>query len=562
MNPFNKVFLFLALLPQKLYQFWGVNMPQLKSILTYKLIMDDRRPNTFQATRANTNTEKEISNATIWTMLTSFIVGLSFLIVFYLGDDYIAQFTLYFSMFIVFLCMTLVGDFTGVLIDVRDTYIVLPKPVNDQTVVLSRLLHIFIHLCKLVVPMCLPTFLYLSIYGSIGKAAVFLLCTVLAILFSIFLINAVYILILRVTTPERFKNVISYFQIAFTILIFGAYHFMPRMSNDDDFQKLSLAASDWLIVAPPYWFACLFQVVMGLEATLIQYVAASLGILAPLASIYVVVRFLAPAFNQKLAMISGASEGGSTENTSSGVRENTGFVSSIARLLSNNKQEQTGFLFAWKMMLRSREFKLKVYPTIGYMAVLLGLNVYRSRTLGYEEGLGSMLLFSTYVSGLVIVIATSAIAYSDKFKAAWIFLVTPIEKPGEVISGALKAVLFMFYSVVVLLVLTAGIGMLGFSVLPSLLFALVNVLLINYGLAFLNFRHLPFSASPSEMNNGSQTMMTMMVMFVAGLLGLLHYFLLKKTVVLWIGLLVSSTLVKLLINAIRKKSWDSILTED
>ncbi len=560
MNIINKSFLFLAMLPQKLYTLWGVDVPHLKSILTYKLIMDDRRPNTFQATRANYNAEKEISNATLWTMLTSFIMGLFFLFFFYLGSDYITQFTLYFSMFIVFLCMALVGDFTGVLIDVRDTFIILPKPVKDQTVVLSRLLHIFIHLCKLVAPMILPTFLYLAIYGGIGKAVAFLLCAVLSILFSIFLINAAYIFILRVTTPERFKNVISYIQIAFTILIFGAYQAMPRMSDGDDFQKMTLAASDWLAMAPPYWFACLFQAVTGQGATAAQYVSAALGILVPLASIYAVVRFLAPAFNQKLAMISGSSEGGSTEKAGEKLRENTGFMASIAQFVSNNKHEQTGFLFAWKMMLRSREFKVKVYPTIGYLIVLMGLNIYRTSASGSSSGNGMMVLFSAYISGLIVVIASTAIAYSDKFKAAWIFLVSPVERPGEIISGALKAVLLMFFSVIAILVLSAGVAMLGFSALPSLLFALVNVLLINFGLAYLNFRHFPFSASTAEMHKGSQTVMTIMVMVVAGLIGLLHFFLLKNTAVLWAGLFISSILVKLLINAIRKKTWESILT--
>jgi len=69
--------------------------------------------------------------------------------------------------------MTLIADFTAVLIDVRDNFIIIPKPINDKTFVLSRLLHIFIHLCKSVIPMCLPALIMLAVQNGFMAGSIF-----------------------------------------------------------------------------------------------------------------------------------------------------------------------------------------------------------------------------------------------------------------------------------------------------------------------------------------------------------------------------------------------------
>src|ERR1700712_2420618 len=167
MNFINKLLLKLTLLPGHLYQRLGINTSQLKSILTIKLIMDDRRPNTFQQFQQK-KSGKPVTFATLGTMLISALMGLFFLVTFSIGKDYVNHLTFYFFIYIVLLSSTLISDFTSVLIDVRDNYIILPKPVNDKTVVIARLLHIFIHICKIVLPMVLPGVIMMFIKHSIA----------------------------------------------------------------------------------------------------------------------------------------------------------------------------------------------------------------------------------------------------------------------------------------------------------------------------------------------------------------------------------------------------------
>src|SRR5215208_2018260 len=174
MNIINKAFLKLALLPSGIYRKMGVSIPQLKSILNTKLTMDDRRPNTLRQTTRRKK-DKPVSLATLGTMFLSALLGLVYLFAFSIGHDMITELTFYFSMFFFMLSATLISDFTSVLIDIRDNYIILPKPVSDRTFVVARLLHIFIHICKIVLPMSIPGIIYMVYNAGWTGAFIFLL---------------------------------------------------------------------------------------------------------------------------------------------------------------------------------------------------------------------------------------------------------------------------------------------------------------------------------------------------------------------------------------------------
>jgi len=147
--------------------------------------------------------KKEINSATLKTMFVSLIMGLFFLMGFAIGDDMTTKLTIFFSMFIFMLAATLITDFTSVLIDTRDNLIILPKPVSDATFVTSRLMHIAIHINKLLLPLALPALIALIVLYGPATIVPFILMTFFATLLSIFLVNAVYLLILQLVKPSK-----------------------------------------------------------------------------------------------------------------------------------------------------------------------------------------------------------------------------------------------------------------------------------------------------------------------------------------------------------------------
>jgi ABC-2 type transport system permease protein len=563
MNIINRFFLAVVMAPGPLYSRWGIEVNKMRSILTTKLIMDDRRPNTMQATRQRRGNKDAISNATLGTMLVSGLMGLAFLMAFSLTGDYVVQLTFFFGMFITMLCMSLVSDFTSVLIDVRDTQIILPKPVNDITFIAARLLHIFVHVCKMVIPLSLPAFVYITAQTGIVAALAFGVMVFLATLFSIFLINAVYIFILQITTPERFKNVISYIQIAFAIGIYAAYQVLPRMFDRLGGTGIDLTQYDWLVAMPPYWFACAFNTLVTFKTdNLLQLISAVLAVLMPVLSIYLVVKYLAPAFNQKLAMISGSGSATSGAQAAQTVRQTGGgFADRISQVLTGNRMEQAGFMMAWRLMARSRDFKLLVYPSIGYFLVLFVMMVFRGTNSVKAQEDGLMTFFPVliaYFGGIISISALSQVSYSNQYNAAWVYYVSPLTRPGEIVSGALKAVMVQFYALVALFALAVGLWLGGTDMFPNVLLGLFNQLLIIYIYAVFNFKKLPFS-QPMNMNQrGGQLIKTLMMVFASLIIGSVHYLFIKAPAAIGVALLLSATATWLLMRRIRNIDWEEM----
>ncbi|RYE21611.1 MAG: hypothetical protein EOP42_25620, partial [Sphingobacteriaceae bacterium] len=148
----NKLILRFVLLFNPLYSRFNVNTDQLEIILSTKLLMDERRPSLFNS-RKNV---KESKDTPAWlTMLITGLLGVGLACLIPLSDSPLVGHTIYFAAFMVFLAITLISDFTNVLIDVRDNYIILPKPVSDVTLTLTRILHITIYLMKMVIALSL-----------------------------------------------------------------------------------------------------------------------------------------------------------------------------------------------------------------------------------------------------------------------------------------------------------------------------------------------------------------------------------------------------------------------
>jgi hypothetical protein len=564
MTVINKAFLKFALLPSAMYRKLGVNTLQLRSILQTKLTIDDRRPNAMQQTSYRKK-DKPITAATIGTMIISALMGLLYLLAFGIGDDMITHLTVYFTLFFFMLSATLISDFTSVLIDVRDNYIILPKPVNDRTFMAARLLHIFIHICKLVLPMSIGGIVYIASETGVAGVLVFVVMMLFVTVFSIFFINAVYILILRVTTPARFQSIISYVQIFLAIAMYASYQILPSMIDDAELQDFNVQAYRWVFIYPVYWFAACWKVISTASGSTNEIMAAVAGLLLPFLSLWLVIRYLAPSFNNRLALTASVSDTPSkAKKRTEKVKGGTAYASLLARAFTRSPAERMGFLLAWKMTARSRDFKLKVYPSIGYLAVYAIVIVMRSREMSLddirnEETSGKAAVISVmYFTSLLLIMAINQIAYSDKYKAAWIYYVSPIQKPGEVISGGAKAIVMKFYLPLFLFVVTAGMVIAGWKILPNLLLGLFNQLLIVALLVYAGKRVFPFSLHQNAGSRSGSFIRNLAVLGFSALIAIGHFFIYTLLPVVIICAILSIAATWMLTSAIRESSWKTI----
>lgn len=565
MNIINKGFLKLALLPSPVYKKLGVDERALSAILHVKLTMDDRRLSALQQARQR-KTDKQVSSATIFTMLISAVFGLLYLIAFYFGRTIVTGMTFYFFMFFFMLSATLISDFTSVLIDVRDTFIILPKPVNDRTVLMARLLHIFIHISKLVLPMAIPGLIYTGIQYGLLSSIWMLVMIFLLTLLAIFFINAVYIVILRITTPQKFQNVISYFQIVFAIVIYASYQILPRMMETSGLADFDISERSWAAFLPMYWMAVGWESLTHFRFSNTAVIYTVAGVLLPLVSSWVVVRFLAPSFNNKLALINSTADDASTHKRKATIQKQS-LSDKIGRVITTTGAEMAGFAFAWKMSGRSRDFRLKVYPSVGYLVVLAVIFFMRAKNFslsslqGDESQFRFVIIAAIYFMSLLLTTALSQMIYSEKYKAAWIFYAAPVAYPGEVILGAVKATVLKFYIPIVVLITIPGVIIGGPAILPNILLGLFNQLLISALLVYINYRQLPFSRRQNNNNNAGSFIRNLGVMLISGFIAVMHYMIFNMTVVVWICAALSILATWLMSGSIRKTGWERIRME-
>jgi hypothetical protein len=463
------------------------------------------------------------------------------------------------------LSATLISDFTSVLIDVRDTFIILPKPVSDRTFVVARLLHIFIHICKIVLPLCLPGLVYMIIDQSVYGAFLFLLLVWFVTAFSILFINAVYLLILRFTTPQKFQAIISYVQIVFAILVYASYQIVPRMMSEMSLENLDLTSKPWIIAYPLYWPARAWEVLYTLNGSITDWSTVILAIALPVVSLYIVIRHLAPSFNNKLAMMQSVSTALNEKQPAAVTAEKgNSYSQSLARILTRSSVERMGFLFTWKMMGRSRDFKLKVYPSIGYLMVYVVFMFFNSRKMSLENlrdqgTAGKLIVISAlYLTSFLLTMALAQMVYSDKYKASWIFYTSPVRKPGEVILGAAKAAIFRFYIPIVLFISAAGIILVGPQLVPNILLGLFNELLIATLVVYVGNKYFPFSTHQNADAKSGAFLRNLLVLFISAVIALLHFFIYDILPVVIIFLFLSVAATWTMMNSIRSISWKAI----
>jgi hypothetical protein len=156
--------------------------------------------------------------------------------------------------------------------------------------------------------------------------------------------------------------------------------------------------------------------------------------------------------------------------------------------------------------------------------------------------------------------ATTQLVYSDKYKASWIFHTSPVAKPGHIISGALKAVLIAFYLPIAVLISAVLIFFGGLSVIPNLLFALSNVVLIAAVMMYSGKHYFPFSATQSTNVKTGSFLTSFFVMLMAGILAGLHFLIYSVMPAVILCMVLSFVALWFLFGSLKELSWEKVLS--
>ena len=122
-----QVALFIVKLFKIPLQWLGVDYPQFEILMRIKLTMD------FRSSPTGFQTSSRKKRTFIYQLFTYSMLGLLFGVAAFSIGDLVLSLTIFFSIIMVSLTMTLLSEFTSVLFDQRDNYILLPRPVSHRT---------------------------------------------------------------------------------------------------------------------------------------------------------------------------------------------------------------------------------------------------------------------------------------------------------------------------------------------------------------------------------------------------------------------------------------------
>lgn len=560
----------LALFFTPLYRRAGADTRQLKIILSTKLLVDDRSPVTFNSFGKS----RSGGSSTLFVrgiILVTFGLMLA-LALFRFEELPLLGHTVYFTVFIVMLVSVLISDFTGMLIDVKDNYVILTRPVNDATVTISKLLHIGLHLTQLVIPLALPGWLTVFFLDGWLPALVFPVQTMLALFLSIFFVNALYLVMLKMMSPSRFRNIVTWFQVFLLMIVFTGYLFVPRLLEDPIMKDIRLLELPWSYFLPPVWISALHTISLEASGTILQTAGAnpeaaagvlialsSAAILIPLACLFFVTKFLAPGFNRKLALIGTSGQGPARPSLQTGRKR---LSARLAAILTRGPAENAGFRITWQLSSRLREFKINSYPAFAFIPGYFFYFIFKDSDATLTEKWqdlagGESYLFILYLVSFLSVTFLQQVTKSDKYKAAWVYYL-PAFRPGHVLSG-------MFAAIWVKLVLPAFAAVAafilviwGWSVTGDILLAVVNNLMISVLLARVTVRRFPFSEPNSVEKQFGKVFYYLQFMLLPVVLGFLHNYLNRWPAAVLVFTILSAGIFWWFFQRYRQLGWDRI----
>lgn len=542
--------------------FWrsiGANPQHLKSILQTKILMDGRRASSFNIQKKG----KDLNHSDLILSFIYLIFGGLGAAALHIFDGEYSGYVGFYTFWIILLLITLITDFTDVLIDVRDNYILLPTPISGRTLALSRTLHLLLYLSNLIIPFIIPGLVYTIIVKGILFSLLFFVQFILAMLFTIFMVNIIYLLLLVFTSGQKFKDIINYFQIGFSIFIFSCYYLLPRLIDVSSLKDFNVEEKWWMWLMPGSYFASSLNVIFEGNHSSKMIILSILGLIFTFGGIYLVANVLSKNFAQKLLNIN--IKGDTKESKQKVINEvskKAGYMIFWDNLINKSSTESSGFKMSWLMTSRNRMYKLRTYPMFGMLpAFFIYFALDRKGNLAeryqsMQDGSSDITLL--YFALFAIITPLLNTKFSESHKAATIFKALPIKNPGELIRGNCNAIIIKFGLPTFIICSISVLIMFGTDRYFNIIVAFSNAILITYLMTLITMNHIPFSCSWEDQSKGSNTSTVFVIMLLLGIIGLVHYLLREKIIILVAFMIISYLITYFIYKKIGNLKWSDL----
>lgn len=495
-------------------QWIGVDYLQFETLIITKLSMD------FRNSPAGIQTMGNKKNTLVNQLFMYLIFGCLFGIAAFSIGDLAFSLTIFFSVILVSLTMTLISEFTTVLFDPRDNQILLPRPVNNRTLLMFRIVHIQVYMGLIALALSVPASIMIIFKYSLSAALVFLIAVGLCSWISLVLTTFFYLMLSKIVNGERFKDIISYAQIIMVVIVFGSYQLIPHLMDIGELKNAALQVSWWTYFFPPAWLAAFVKICCLGERTFPFLLLALPGIIVPAAGVIILVRFVSKGFGNILS-----EDTAERSVRQSNVKLKTRFGSGLYNLFCITENEIAGWKLTLSTVKRDRKFKQSVYPNFGMIIVLaiVLLKPDLTNLIGsLQENDEFRKYFFIVILGFSMNNAILQLPYTDTPEAAWIYRALPFNAYGEIITGSVKAMLIKFLIPIYVIITIPSLMLWGFPFVAQILLSvLCNILLVQLIVLFQD-TVLPFTRIREMQQKGTNSLRAffsmIMLLVISGLI--------------------------------------------
>ena len=509
-----KVLKFLDIF-KKLFERADVDYEAMRGILRMKLLLDSRRVSTVLSSNKK---PKSDGNHFILSLGFYLLMGIFLIPILIYGNNFLFQMNMIFGVILFVLMTSLIGDFSSVLLDLRDKEIILSKPVNSRTLNMAKIIHIFMYIFMITMAIGGPSLIaFLIKYGPIY----FLLFFGEVILMSLFAIVAtglMYLLILRFFDGERLKDIINYVQIILIIGLTVGFQIVARAFEFIDFDRIEFNHTWWKYLIPSIWFAGPFELFMNNNRERYVIIYSILALIIPVIAIIIYIK-LTPYFESNLQKLN---------NSSVNKKESRKVSTMISRIVCRTREERIFYSFARNMMRNERTFKLKVYPQLGFGFIFPFIMIF-SMSRGIDDGniFSPNTYYSIYFMGIMVPTLLSFLQYSGNYKGAWIFDTIPIKDRIPIYKGTIKAAFINLITPVFLLLGIVFFFIYREGVILDLIITYLILMLYTIIAFILVEKNLPFSKAFEVSQSGGNVLYTIVSLLIILAMGGSH-FMVKK----------------------------------
>ncbi len=466
-----------------------------------------------------------------------------------------------YSMLIITYTMMMSGfciilEFGNSILNPDDWDILIHRPINSKTYFLAKLFNLLFYIMLITSAMSiLPALLGIGVQGNnLFFPIIFIPVSYIANITTASFIVLIYTLLLRKINYQKFKDLIAYLQIGFSLVLFLFYQIIPRLSSEI-FIRGEKNLQTWYYIIPPAWFSGIIHMFHA-QASNIHFHLALIGICISIIFILFSFKKISLQYAGLIANINAETISNPSGKTKKIVSKGRNFILRFIRNFLKNTEVTAGFDLTTAMCKNDRSIKMGVYPLLGIPIALLGLaileNEFKDPIIhGLFPGKG-IPIFIVFIFMMMYSI-TMLMKYSNDWEASWIFFITPIVSPGKFYQGV-KCAIFIRYILPFFLILGViySIYIPILHVLHFLISLLLFCLLLNAIVSF-QINTYPFS---EKRQKGERIRRFTFIIFVGpvfGLFALLYTFIFNNFPFWLIGQIAIISLWKLFENLSVKK---------